>query len=227
MQKLSTELQIYSQAKASDKIIDSDPKKILEILSKGMILLGVKGERLPSDFELTYMVQMIRQDYPNLPIGEFQLAFELAAKDKLDENSETYQNFSVLYLSRLMSSYARWARSKSYEIPAPEEPKKIEAPQMTDDEIIEYSKDHYYRRKDWEHIYFALKTFKILYKRGLITDIEGTVKRTEDAIKAKYVYAMPREKKEMYRLLEDDEYMELQCRRKAVAEYFDNLLKLS
>ena len=29
----------------------------------------------------------------------------------------------------------------------------------------------------------------------------------------------------MYRLLEDDEYMELQCRRKAVSEYFDNKLK--
>jgi len=72
-----------------------------------MILLGIKGDRLPSEFEMDYMAKMVKVDYANLPIGEFELAFDLMIKDKLDERAETYQNFSALYLSRLMGSYAR------------------------------------------------------------------------------------------------------------------------
>ena len=145
-------------------------------------------------------------------------------KNKLDENPETYQNFSALYLSRLMTSYARWAyRHKIEEKPV--EQKQIEAPKISDDEILQMSIDIYKKNKDWEHVFYGLRCFNILYKQNLITDFEGTLKRTEEAIKKKFLYASYKEKKEMNELLEDDEYMELACRRMAVAEYFDNLLK--
>lgn len=204
--------------------MDSSTIDIVEIITKAMILLGVKGERLPSEFEIKYMSQMMKVDYGQLPIGEFKLAFDLMIKNKLDENPETYQNFSALYLSRLMTSYARWAyRHKIEEKPV--EQKQIEAPKISDDEILQMSIDIYKKNKDWEHVFYGLRCFNILYKQNLITDFEGTLKRTEKAIKKKFLYASYKEKKEMNELLEDDEYMELACRRMAVAEYFDNLLK--
>ena len=193
----------------------------MEVITKGILLLGIKGEKMPTDFEFKYMVQMIRKDYTNLPIGEFELAFDLMVKDKLDENAETYQNFSVLYLSRMMSSYARWARQHHVE---EEKPKQIEGPKVSDDEVLQMSFEVYKKTKDWEHIFMGLKCFRILYDRNLITDIEGTLQRTEEAIKEQYKYADYKEKKELTKLLEDDEFMELACRRMAVAEYFKKLM---
>lgn len=92
MNQLSKELQQLLQAKKTKRILDCNPQEVLEIITQGMLLLGIKGDRLPTDFELKFMIQMMRQDYGNLPIGEFELAFDLIVKDKLDENSETYQN---------------------------------------------------------------------------------------------------------------------------------------
>ena len=114
MRTYSTESQLISKARNSPKLMDSDSQDILKIITKGMILLGVKGERLPSEFELNYISKMMKVDYANLPIGEFDLAFELCAKNKLDEVAETFQNFSVLYLTRMMGSYARWIRAFMY-----------------------------------------------------------------------------------------------------------------
>lgn len=203
--------------------MDCSTQEIIDILTKAMILLGVKGDRLPSEFEMKYMSQMMKVDYANLPIGEFELAFELMIKDKLDENPETYQNFSALYLSRMMSSYARWAYK--YKLEERIEPERqLAAPETNDDDILKMSFDIYKRNKDWQYIFMGMKCFNILYKRGLITDFEGTLKRTEEAIKSKYSYADHKEKKELKRLLEDDEHMELSCRRMAVAEYFNILM---
>ena len=201
--------------------MDSNPEEVLEVITQGMLLLGIKGEKLPSDFELSFMIKMMRQDYGNLPIGEFELAFDLIVKDKLDENSETYQNFSVLYLSRMMTSYARWARQQK--LPT-EEVKLIDAPVVDEDDILKNSFDLYKRNKDWEHIFMGLRCFKIIYKRGLVSDFEGTLQRTEEAIKRKFRYADHKEKKQMKEILEDDEQMELNCRRMAVAEYFNKLM---
>jgi hypothetical protein len=203
--------------------MDSDSQDILKIITKGMILLGIKGERLPSEFELKYMSKMIKVDYGNLPIGEFDLAFELCAKNKLDEVAETFQNFSVIYLSRMMCSYARWVRLNYVSEPIPET-KKIEAPKVSDDEILQTSFEIYKRNKDWEHIFNGLRCFNILYKREIITDFEGTLERTENAIREKFRYANHKEKKQMKEILEDDEQMELNCRRMAVAEYFKTLM---
>lgn len=188
-----------------------------------MILLGIRGEKLPSEFEIKFMVKMLKTDYGNLPVGELELAFDLMIKDKLDENPETYQNFSTLYLSRMLSSYARWAIK--YKIENKIEPEKqLSAPEVDEDSILDMSFDIYKRNKDWNHIFMGLKCFKILYKRNLIIDIEGTLQRTEEAIKKNYLYADHKGKKELKAILEDDDYMELACRRKAVSEYFDTKL---
>lgn len=186
-----------------------------------MLLLGIKGEKLPTQFELTYMVQMMRQDYANLPIGEFQLAFELCVKDKLDENAETYQNFSVLYLSRMMTSYARWAvRNSVYEPQI--ESKQLEAPTLQDQEVIDMAFDSFKKTRRFDSIFMALKCFNILNSKGLLDTSENIVKLTEEALKSKIIDIGT--KKEIKRILNSDDEMELYCRRMAVAQYFKTLL---
>jgi len=202
--------------------MDCSVSDIQETITKAMILLGIKGERLPTEFEMKYMSQMMKVDYGQLPIGEFKLAFDLMIKNKLDENPETYQNFSALYLSRLMGSYARWAY-KNYVEEKIEPEKQLAAPEVDEDEILKMSYDIYKKNKDWNHIFMGLKCFKIIHKRGHIKNTEETLKKTEDAIRRQYQYASHKERKEMNRLLEDDDYMELACRRMAVAEYFETL----
>ena len=202
-------------------MIDCEVTEISAVINKGMLLLGIKGDKLPTQFELTYMVQMMRQDYPNLPLGELDLAFELMVKNKLDENPETYQNFSVLYLSRLMTSYSRWAVKQIYEQKT-EEVKQIDAPKLDEDEIIRMSLDSYKRTRKFDEIFMALKTFNILHSRGLINfDKQEVINMVESELKKRI--DSPTMKKEINRILNDDDQMELYCRRMAVSLYFKSL----
>ena len=202
-------------------MIDCEVHEISAVINKGMLLLGIKGDKLPTQFESTYMVQMMRQDYPNLPLGELDLAFELMAKNKLDENPETYQNFSVLYLSRLMTSYARWAARQIYEHKN-DEVKQISGPQVDEDEIIRMSYDSFKRTRKFDEIFMALKTFNILHSRGLIiTDPDIVVPLVEIELNKRI--DSPKMKKEINRIINDDDQMELYCRRMAVSLYFKSL----
>ena len=202
-------------------MIDCEVTEISAVINKGMLLLGIKGDKLPTQFESTYMVQMMRQDYPNLPLGELDLAFELMVKNKLDENPETYQNFSVLYLSRLMTSYSRWAVKQIYEQKT-EEVKQIDAPKLDEDEIIRMSLDSYKRTRKFDEIFMALKTFNILHSRGLINfDKQEVINMVESELKKRI--DSPTMKKEINRILNDDDQMELYCRRMAVSLYFKSL----
>lgn len=186
-----------------------------------MILLGIKAEKLPTEFELTYMVQMIRQDYTHLPIGELSLAFELAATNKLDTEAETYQNFSVLYFSRMMSSYSRWAVKQIYEVK--EVFKELPVPDVDDDELIQMSLDSYKKTRQFDQIFMSLKVFNILYKRGLINfDPEDIVQQAEIELKRRITDNVTR--KEIKKILADEDQMELVCRRIALSEYFKTII---
>ena len=132
--------------KQTPKLKDLPFNQISPIIAKGLMLLGIKGEKLPTQVEIEYMVKMLQEDYKNLPIGELDLAFELMAKNKLDENAETYQNFSVLYLSKMLGAYARYVRANYEE--QKKELKQIEQPKIEDIEMVEFAFDCYKKSKD-------------------------------------------------------------------------------
>lgn len=219
-------LQNYLNARQTEKLIDTEPKEVLSILTKGLLLLGIKYTNLPSDFEMTYMVTMLKKDYAMLPNGELNLAFELCAKDKLDEVSETYQNFSVLYLSRMMGAYARYV--KKLDIPQ-EKVNALPPIQVSDDDVIKMSYEYYRGKQDWEHIFMALKVFRILHERKLIStkpeDIDNVVNKVEEVYKSRIAFSRTKDEREKYKEeYNDEENMELQCRRMSVALYFDKLI---
>ena len=95
----------------------------IDELLKGMNMLGMKGDKLPTESEMVNMYKSVIDEYPNLKIGEIALAFDLAAKGKLDVEVETYQNFSMLYLHRILRSFARYGMQKINEMKPKQESK--------------------------------------------------------------------------------------------------------
>jgi hypothetical protein len=213
------EISDFTQARSTIKIKDCSLVDIVQVLEKGMLLLGVKGSNLPDTPTMQYMVKEVKSQYSGLRVGELMLAFQLASRGKLDFEVETYQNFSVLYLNRMVSAYHRWAIKQVNVLPE----KKVEpvATEVTDEEILEMSLDSYKKNKDRLQIFMAIRSFEILHKRGLINfSPSEVIAKTEVYLQSQIIDRAT--KKEINDILRDEDLMEMACRRVALSMYFDN-----
>ena len=209
-----------SAMKKTEKLKNSQTIKIIEVITKGMLLLGLKGDRLPSKPELEYMVNMLKEDYGHLPIGELDLAFELMVKGKLDENPETYQNFSVLYLTRMLSAYARFVVANYQEKPKELPQIEYKAEEIDLDFIYQVYKDS--KDKDFRRIFMALDAFNFIFKNNLYNfNVEEIYQEVVKLIKLSVVDSATR--RAAKELLSNEEQMEFMCRRLVVKKYFDTL----
>ena len=215
-------MQEITLAKQTMKLKDCHSNKVLEVIAKGLMILGIKGDKVPTKPEITYMVDMLQKDYANLPIGELDLAFELMAKNKLDENAETYQNFSVLYLSRMMGSYARYVRA-NYQEPK-QEFIQIEQPKLDTQEMFDFALDIYKKSKDksFDKIFMALEVFKHILKNNLMEFNYNEIYNLT-LIKLKERIIDRESKNKINEILRDEDQLENMCRRMAVKIYFDSL----
>jgi hypothetical protein len=196
----------------------------IDELLKGMSMLGMKGDKLPSQPEMVNMYKSVLEEYPNLKIGELSLAFNLAAKGKLDMEAETYQNFSMLYLHRILRSFARYGMQKLSEMKPKQEESKWQPRVVLDDEKVALALECYKKFKQWDNIVFGIDSFKILYNRGMLkfNSVE-IVKEVKELMTAKMMKSNPHAKQEIKALLEDDDYLENQCYRLVLSKYFDSL----
>jgi len=203
--------------------------EIIQILNKGMLLLGIKGEKLPSEFEYQVLTTELRTQYAGLALKELDLAFTLAARDVLDFNAETYQAMTVFYLNKMLSSYLRWAAQKQYVDRILDEPKQPEFDKVEEDEIIRTSFESFKKFKKWNAIFNSLGTFRILLERDLIDmtqeSREEIVRITEQAIKQMASEVEYEDRYQILNQLEDDDAMELNCKRMAVAQYFNKIMR--
>lgn len=196
----------------------------IDELLKGMIMLGMKGEKLPSENEMVNMYKSVMEEYPNLKIGEMALAFDLAAKGKLDIEVETYQNFSMLYLHRILRSFARYGMQKLNEIKPKQEESKWQPREVLDDEKVALAKECYLKFRQWDNIVFGIDAFKILYNRGVLkfNSVE-IVKEVKELMTGKMIKSNPYQKQDIRARMEDELYMEHQCYRLVLSKYFDSL----
>ena len=209
-------------AKQTTRLKDCHSNKVVDTLAKGLIILGIKGDKAPTEPELAYMINMLQTDYANLPIGELDLAFELMAKNKLDENPETYQNFSVLYLSRMMGAYARFVRSNYVE--PKQEYKQLEQPKLDTQEMFDFALDIYKKSKDksFDKIFMALEVFKHILKNNLMEfNYSEIYNLTLNKLKERIIDRESKNK--INEILKDEDQLENMCRRMAVKIYFDSL----
>jgi hypothetical protein len=221
------DLERFQLARASTYFKDVSMAMAFELLLGGMYKLGVKPEKAPNDHDLALMQAAIVEEYPNIKIGEIGLAFDLASKGKLDMDAETYQNFSMLYLHRILRAFARYGIVKLNEIkPVQQEQRRHEI--VTDREKLEIAWDCYKKFRKWDSIIFGLDVFKILHKEGkIVVTPAATLQKVRSAMNDQMITGSSRRKAEIASLLNDDDYLEHQCYRMAVADYFDTFLKKS
>jgi hypothetical protein len=106
------------------------------ILATGLLKLGLKYENADK-VVLNAAIIEIKKQYGGLRVKELTLAFDMASRLELDFEPNTYQNFSILYLNRLMNSYLRWS-VQAYEQLRPDGDRENET------EVQRY--DHYTHR---------------------------------------------------------------------------------
>ena len=216
-------------AKSSPRMKEVHIPEIIQVLNKGMLLLGIKGEKLPSEFEYQVLTTELRTQYAGLALKELDLAFTLAARDVLDFNAETYQAMTVFYLNKMLSSYLRWAAQKQFVDRILDKPKQPEFNKVEEDEIIRTSFESFKKFKKWNAIFNSLGTFRILLERDLIDMTEESreeiVKITEQAIKQMAYEVEYEDRQAILNQLEDDDDMELNCKRMAVAQYFNKIMR--
>jgi hypothetical protein len=144
------------------------------------------------------------------------------AKNKLDENPETYQNFSVLYLSRMMGAYARFVRANYVE--PKQEFIQIEQPKLDNKEMFDFALDIYKKSKDksFDKIFMALEVFKHILKNNLMKfNYSEIYNLTLNTLKERIIDRESKNK--INEILRDEDQLENMCRRMAVKIYFDSL----
>jgi hypothetical protein len=220
------DLERFKLARSSEKLNTVSIALVVDELIRGMHKLGIKGDKIPNKEELSVMYKSIVEEYPNIKFGELSLAFDLASKGKLDMESETYQNFSVLYLHRLLRAFARYGMQKLNEIKPVEQESKWQPRFITDDEKIETAFDCYKKFRIWDSIVFGVDVFHILHKQGkIIVEVDDTYDKVLKAMNEKLFEGSRQDKIDIRNKMKDDDYMEHQCYRMAVSQYFDKILK--
>jgi hypothetical protein len=218
-------LERFKLARSSEKLNIVSIALVIDELIRGMHKLGIKGDKIPNKEELSVMYKSIVDEYPNIKFGELSLAFDLASKGKLDMEAETYQNFSVLYLHKLLRAFARYGMQKLNEI-KPVEESNWQPRFVTDDEKIETAFNCYKKFRIWDSIVFGIDVFHILHKQGrIIVDVDYTYDKVIKAMNDRMFEGSKQDKIDIKNKMKDDDYIEHQCYRMAVANYFDKLIK--
>jgi len=219
------DLERFKLARVSEKLNTISIALVIDELIRGMHKLGIKGDKIPNKEELSVMYKSIVEEYPNIKFGELSLAFDLAAKGKLDIEAETYQNFSMLYLHRLLRAFARYGMQKLNEI-KPVQESSWNPRFVTDDEKIETAFDCYKKFRIWDSIVFGVDVFHILHKQGkIIVEVDDTYDKVLKAMNEKLFEGSRQDKIDIRNKMKNDDYMEHQCYRMAVSQYFDKLIK--
>ena len=88
-----------------------------------MVLVGLRGNNMPTEEEKFVLLNFIRSNFGNQTPEEIKLAFELAVSGKLGIDAKCYENFSCEYFGRIMKAYIDYARQETITVL-----KEIEAP---------------------------------------------------------------------------------------------------
>lgn len=216
---------LYYNATRSPEMALASLQDINKVLDKGMVLMGVKGEKMPLEWERVIMVEELRKQYPKLKLGELDLAFTLASRGELGFENETYQNFTVLYMNRMVTAYLRWANPYAY---APQDVKDtLPYRVVSDQEKIDLDFRCYAKFRDWENFVYGIQTYYIFKNRNILTEITDQVKKEVRVLMLEKAMKMNNsmDRRTYRNRLDDAEYHLNQCRRYMVAKYFDQFLE--
>ena len=136
-------------------------EEVKEVLRKVMMKVGLRAANLPNDLEKLVLYEHILTNYGGNRLNEISLAFDFAIKGELADgdgvaiDANCYENFSCLYLSRIMNAYRHWSRQ---EIKFVSSTTKEEQKIFTQAELDDYARED----SEWQYQMF-LKGLPLTY----------------------------------------------------------------
>ena len=208
-----------------DKLNLVSPIVLRENLAYIFTLLGFKN--YPDKEEMVIIEDFIRSSYPLYTIQEFRIAFKMAVQGKMDCSTEHYEKFSPKFIGQIMLAYTK----KANEIRKMLKPivKEIETPKLTDDQIVSFTMKEWLEsaKKDFNRVFNADKVFGILIKQEKLKieqqQIDEILKIVRDDNQYKLNKMSVLDGKEFSKLIKDEDYIELQCKKLAIVKYFESL----
>ena len=144
-----------------------------------MMKVGLRATNLPNDLEKLVLYEHIVTNYGGNRLNEIVLAFDFAIKGELADgdgvviDANCYENFSCLYLSRIMNAYRFWSRQ---EIKFVSSTTKEEQKIFTEAELDDYAREDV----EWQYQMF-LKNLELNYPESCqpILKKDGMLKEGE------------------------------------------------
>jgi hypothetical protein len=128
----NAEANIILQAQSHQTLRLRHEEDIKQVLRYAMVLVGLRGQNMPSDEEKFVLLNFIRTNFGNLTPEEIRLAFELAMAGKFSIDAKCYENFSCEYFGRIMKAYIEYSRQETKSVK--KEPEVV-SPPPTDQQI--------------------------------------------------------------------------------------------
>jgi hypothetical protein len=127
----SSEANLIFQARSTQTLRLRHEEDIKQVLRYVMVLVGLRGQNLPSEEERFMLLNFIRSNFGNQTPEEIKLAFEWAVAGRLNIDAKCYENFSCEYFGRIMKAYIDMATEETRSVK--KEP-DIELPPPSDEE---------------------------------------------------------------------------------------------
>jgi len=200
----------FIEAIKEPKIKNCNINDFKGVLRACILKVGIRSQNLPNTEEWAVLQSHAILNYGNHTCSEITLAFDLAITGKLDVEANAYESFSCLYFSNIMNAYRAWANQVAFykEREVKPEQKLLNAPPMTDDEIIALAKEVWNTTKKFA--FLPVTAYAALGRKGLIKFTEQ--EKAEIRIQAKaHVMKMYNDKED--RTKEVDSF----CRKIAVS----------
>lgn len=183
--------------------------------------------RYPEKEEFMVIEDFIRSSYPMYTIEEFVIAFKMAVQGKLDCSVEHYEKFSPKFIGQVIAAYTKKANEvrKMTKVIVNE----IEPPKLTEEEIVLFTQTEWLNspKIDYNRIFNADRVFNILIKQGKLKiepkEIQQIITIVKEDNLQKLSKLFGKEYTEFKRNTLDEDFIDTQCKKLALAKYFEGL----
>jgi hemerythrin-like domain-containing protein len=156
------------QAQSTNSLRIRNEEDIKEVLRYSMLLVGLRGNNLPTEEEKFVLTNFVRSNFGNQTPEEIKIAFEMAVAGKLNIDSKCYENFSCEYFGRIMNAYLEYARQEIKNLPKPiqqvkEKPSDQELMKQAIDTANEYANQIRHCEKNDKKFTFIAGGLSVLF----------------------------------------------------------------
>ena len=131
----NAEANLILQAQSTQSLRLRHEEDIKQVLRYSMLLVGLRGNNMPSEEEKFVLLNFIRSNFGNQTPEEIKLAFEWAVAGKFEIDVKCYENFSCEYFGRIMKAYIDMARQETKSVKR--EPEIVSPPPSDEQQRIQ------------------------------------------------------------------------------------------